>query len=129
MKKIFATTVIAFVAIFSTLTCFLAIADSRQNAKYNIVETNAIVINHQVEEVKLIEEKAIVEVFAEEEEPEIVEEFIDINNISINQNQYGLELPISGATGYTSAALNLYNSETRDTILTTMEAGMYRLKI
>lgn len=120
MKKIFATTVIAFVVIFSILPCCLAIVSSRQETSYSIEEVSTISINY-VQEAELVEETPMEEI-EEVEEPEIIE-FIDTGSISISQNQYGLELPISGATGYTSTDLHLYNNEEREDILMTMNAG------
>lgn len=117
MRKIFAVIVVTFVAIFGALTCRLAIVSPRQDTMYSIEKISPISLNH-IQEVELVKEIGSKEV----EEPEIIQ-VIDTNNISVSLNQYGLELPISGATGYTSTDLNLYDNENRDTILMEMEAG------
>lgn len=116
MRKMFALIVIAFIAISSALTYFFVV-DSRQDTMYSVEEAIPTIITH-VQEVKLVEETDT----EETEESEVIQS-IDTDNISISLNQYGLELPISGATGYTSTDLNLYSNENRDAILMVMNAG------
>ena len=48
---------------------------------------------------------------------------IPTDSIEVTLNEYGLELPINGATGYTSISMPLYSSNTKDAIITTLEAG------
>lgn len=49
--------------------------------------------------------------------------FLSCDNITSTLNDYGLELPINGATGYTSINLSLYKNLSKEETVTTLEAG------
>ena len=126
MKRILATMAIAIVVILSTLICYSAMLDYQQNFMVSIEKPSSTPYNpvqkmNQLKET--INKKIIIKEIKEEFETPEMTETIDTNNILVNQNQYGLELPISGATGYTSTKLDLYSNEHRDTVLLTLDAG------
>ena len=45
------------------------------------------------------------------------------DKINITLNEYGLELPINGATGYTSISMNLYEQNNKQKAISTLSAG------
>lgn len=59
----------------------------------------------------------------QQEEVIIPDNTIPTDSINIDLNEYGLELPINGATGFTSIAMPLYENSNKDSVLTTLEPG------
>lgn len=126
MKKILTTIAIALAVTLSTIICYSAMVDYQQNVMCSIEEISSTPYI-PVQEINQPKETFARKIIREEikkvfEEPETTKT-IDTNNILVNKNQYGLELPINGATGYTSTKLDLYSNENRNTVLMTLDAG------
>ena len=48
---------------------------------------------------------------------------ISVDDINITLNEYGLELPINGATGYTTISMSLYSDKECQTPILTLNPG------
>ena len=53
----------------------------------------------------------------------IENKILDISNINVQLNEYGLELPINGATGYTSISMDLFSDENCTSIMSKLNPG------